>query len=68
MMLSSVVGMGETVSFIYNQVISLWLNVVTARESKSRLRHSREVTDLPVLCQVKTTVLIKIVKLKQNSK
>lgn len=46
-------GTGGTVSFIYNQVRSLWLNVVTARESKSKLRHSREVTNLPVLCRVK---------------
>lgn len=55
LMQSNVSGMGETVSFIYNQVRSLWLNVVTARKSKSKLRHSREVTNLPVLCQVKLT-------------
>lgn len=62
LMLSSVAGMGETVSFIYNQGRSLWLNVVTARKRKSGLRHSREVTNLPVLCQVK------IIRLSNSNK
>lgn len=52
-MLSSVTRTGETVSFEYNQVRSLWLNIGTARESESKPRHSRKVANRPVLCQVK---------------
>lgn len=36
LMLSSEAGTGETVSFIYNQVRSLWLNVVTAKGEQER--------------------------------
>lgn len=50
----------ETVSLTYNQVKSLWLKCCYRKgRARAKLRHAREVTNLPVLCQIHTTELLR---------